>query len=29
MYDFILNSMIVVAVIWIIAMLNGIYKNRL
>lgn len=29
MYDFILNSMIVVAVIWIIAMLIGIYKNRL
>ncbi len=29
MYDFILNSMIVVAVIWIIAMLIDIYKNRL
>ena len=29
MYDFILNSMIVVALIWIIAMLIGIYKNRL
>ena len=29
MYDFILNSMIVVAVIWIVAMLIGIYKNRL
>ena len=29
MYDFILNSMIVVAVIWIIAMLIDIYKNKL
>ena len=29
MYDFILNSMIVVAVIWIIAMLIDIYKRKL
>ena len=29
MYDFILNGAIVVELIWIIAMLIGIYKNRL
>lgn len=29
MYDFILNSMIVVAVIWITVMLIDIYKRKL
>lgn len=29
MYDFILDCVIVVELIWVIAMLIGIYKNRL
>ena len=29
MYDFILDCVIVIELIWVIAMLIGIYKNRL